>query len=244
MEKKENINSENTLQSLNVVKPIYNITPFTLLDYPDKTACILWFAGCNMKCVYCYNPEIVFGKGKISFDETLNFLKKRKGLLDGVVLSGGECTSHKHIKDLLQLIKNLGFLVKIDTNGSHPEKIKNLIEENLVDYIALDFKAMPQKFHAITKSNLYNEFENTLKHLIDIDFPFEVRTTVHSELLNMDDIQSMINMLEKFNYHNDYYLQYFRNESETIEKLSDSKRNYLDFSKLSSQINVILRNAN
>lgn len=243
MEKKENINSENTLQSLNVVKPIYNITPFTLLDYPDKTACILWFAGCNMKCVYCYNPEIVFGKGKISFDETLNFLKKRKGLLDGVVLSGGECTSHKHIKELLQQIKNLGFLVKIDTNGSHPEKIKNLIEENLVDYIALDFKAMPKKFHTITKSNLYYEFENTLKYLIDINFSFEVRTTVHSELLNMDDIQSMINTLEKFNYHNDYYLQYFRNESETIEKLSDSKKNYLDFSKLTSHFNVVLRNA-
>jgi pyruvate formate lyase activating enzyme len=107
-----NTNNEYNLTKADATKPVYSITPFTLLDYPHKTACILWFAGCNMKCVYCYNPDIVFGKGKISISEVLNFLNRRKSLLDGVVLSGGECTSHKNIRQLLQEIKKLGFLVK------------------------------------------------------------------------------------------------------------------------------------
>ena len=70
-------------------KPIYNITPFTLLDYPDKSACIIWYVGCNMRCLYCYNPEIVLGKGTTTFSEAISFLKSRQGLLDAVIFSGG-----------------------------------------------------------------------------------------------------------------------------------------------------------
>lgn len=80
-----NTNNEYNLTKIDVAKPIYSISPFTLLDYPDKTACILWFAGCNMRCLYCYNPDIVLGKGKISYEEALKFLKTRVNLLDGVV---------------------------------------------------------------------------------------------------------------------------------------------------------------
>lgn len=98
---------------LNVLnkKIIYNISPFTLLDFPDKTACILWFAGCNMRCAYCYNPDIVLGKGKKTIKEALNFIKTRKGLLDGVVLSGGECTLYKELPEIAREIKKMGFLV-------------------------------------------------------------------------------------------------------------------------------------
>lgn len=244
MEKKENIDSENISRNLNVVKPIYNITPFTLLDYPDKTACILWFAGCNMRCVYCYNPEIVFGKGKISIPEVLTFLKSRKVLLDGVVLSGGECTSHKHIKSLLQEIKKLGFLVKIDTNGSNPHTLIDLINENLVDYVALDFKATPEKFKSITDTNLFNEFRDTLSFLIKKSIPHEVRTTIHSHLFDSSDIQQMVSFLEKINYKGIYYLQKFRNNSETIGKMSDSKNNFFNLSQLTSQFEIIVRNEN
>ena len=111
-----------------------------------------------MRCVYCYNPDIVFGKGKISFDETLNFLNKRKGLLYGVLLSGGKCTSHKRIQALLIKVKELGFLVKVDTNRTQPEKLKNFIETKLIYYIALDFKEMQNKYFEITKSKLFNDF--------------------------------------------------------------------------------------
>jgi pyruvate formate lyase activating enzyme len=109
-----------------LAKPICNITPFTLLDYPNKSACILWYAGCNMRCLYCYNPEIVLGKGAITFSETISFLKKRKGLLDAVVFSGGECLIHKNIVEQIKEVKALGFLVKIDTNGSNSKVVKQL----------------------------------------------------------------------------------------------------------------------
>lgn len=228
--------------NLSATKPIYNITPFTLLDYPDKTACILWFAGCNMRCVYCYNPDIVFGKGKITFEQTLRFLKTRKNLLDGVVLSGGECTSHKHIRDLLIEIKKIGLSVKIDTNGSNPKIIKQLIQENLVDYIALDFKATKNKFNAITKSDLRNEFFEVLTHLTEKQLPFEVRTTIHSELLTNEDVAEMTKELEDRNYTGTYYLQYFRNDTETIGKINNSKSSYINLQNLNSKIHTVIRN--
>lgn len=242
MEKKENINNEYISQSLSVNKPIYNITPFTLLDYPDKTACILWFAGCNMRCVYCYNPDIVFGKGKISIQETLEFLKTRRKLLDGVVLSGGECTSHKSIKPLLQEIKKLGFLVKIDTNGSNPDVLACLINANLVDYIALDFKAPTDKFNAITQSNLFLKFDKTLNLLINSKFPFEIRTTIHSELLSESDISAMVKITESKGYQGKYYFQYFVNDAETIEKMPNSQRNYLNINNIQSSVEILIRN--
>lgn len=213
-----------------------------MLDYPDKTACILWFAGCNMRCVYCYNPDIVFGKGKISIQETLNFLKSRRLLLDGVVLSGGECTSHKSIFSLAREIKKLGFLVKIDTNGSNPDTIIGLINENLVDYIALDFKAPSLKFNSITQSDLFLKFDKTLYYLIKEKFPFEIRTTIHSELLSESDIMFMVKTIESKGYHGKYYLQYYVNDTETIEKTPNSKRNYFNVDNIKSSVEILIRN--
>ena len=159
------------------------ITPFTLLDYPHKSACILWFAGCNMRCLYCYNPEIVLGKGTLSFEKILSFLHTRKNLLDAVVFSGGECLLHKKIIPLITEVKKMGFLVKVDTNGSSPEVMQNLINKDLIDYIALDFKGPKSKFQAITLSDLYDSFEKTLDLILLAKIPFEVRTTYHSDLL-------------------------------------------------------------
>lgn len=195
-----------------------------------------------MRCVYCYNPEIVFGKGKISFDEVLNFLKSRKLLLDGVVLSGGECTIHKNIKSLLQEIKKLGFLVKIDTNGSCPERLIDLMNENLVDYVALDFKSTKEKYKSITQSALFTEFESTLNYLIKVNFPFEVRTTLHSELLNERDIQEMVNVLENQGYTGKYFLQYNVNDTETIGNLYNSKNNFLNIALIKTSLEIIIRN--
>ena len=172
------MNTNNELISLkeNVSKPIYSLTPFTLLDYPHKSACILWFAGCNMRCLYCYNPEIVLGKGSITFENILSFLHSRKNLLDAVVFSGGESLLHKNIIQLIEEVKEMGFLVKIDTNGSSPEIMQNLLDQNLIDYVALDFKAPKSKFQDITNSDLYNDFEKTL----DLIFRFWVHATFTS----------------------------------------------------------------
>lgn len=207
-----------------LAKPIYNITPFTLLDYPNHSACIFWYAGCNMRCSYCYNPEIVLGKGKITFPEAISFLKTRQGLLDAVVFSGGECLIHKKIAAQIKDVKALGYLIKIDTNGSQPGVLKQLIEENLIDYVALDFKAIQSKFQQITQSELFAEFEQSLDILLQSNIRFEVRTTYHSELISTEEINAMVGYLDAKKYTGNYYIQFFRNHVKTLENLPSSAR--------------------
>ena len=225
----------------NVSTPIYSLTPFTLLDYPHKSACILWFAGCNMRCLYCYNPEIVNGKGTLSFEEILSFLHSRKNLLDAVVFSGGECVMHKNIISLITEVKKMGFLVKIDTNGSSPDVMQQLLNQKLIDYVALDFKAPKSKFNPITKSDLYEPFEKTLDVILKSEIPFEVRTTYHSDLLTEEDLMEMIRFLEFKNYAGNYYIQYFKNNVETLSKLGHSN-NRIDCEKITTpKIKIVLR---
>ena len=222
-----NTNNEPTLENVNHdflnKKAIHSFTPFTLLDYPDKSACILWFAGCNMKCDYCYNPEIVFGKGAFYFSEIISFLKSRSNLLDAVVFSGGECLIHKDIIPFIKLVKSLGFLIKVDTNGSQPKVLEKLKEEQLIDYVALDFKGPKEKFFAITKSDFYVQFLSCFELLQSSFIPFEVRTTYHSSLLNPEDIVAMQDVLLELGYDKNYYIQNFRNYQNTIAPLPDSQ---------------------
>ncbi|MBK6264002.1 anaerobic ribonucleoside-triphosphate reductase activating protein [Marivirga sp. S37H4] len=221
--------------------PIYDITPFTLLDYPDKAACILWFAGCNMRCGYCYNPDIVFGKGKKGTAEALSFLQSRKGLLDGVVMSGGECTLHKELIPLSQQAKALDMSIKIDTNGSRPKVLKALADQHTLDYVALDFKAPSHKFDLLTRSNLYKPFTESLEFLIASGIPFEVRTTVHSAQLQTADILNMSDFLTCKGYTGNYYLQHFTNNSKTIETLPDSVKKEFETDFSTDSIQVMIR---
>ncbi len=224
-----------------MAKPVSNITPFTLLDYPDKSACILWYSGCNMRCLYCYNPEIVFGKGKLSFPEMISFLETRKGLLDAVVFSGGECLIHKNIVEQIRTVKEMGFLVKVDTNGSSPKVLSELLEQNLLDYVAIDFKSPIAKAREITKKVFYDEFISCLKLLMVSNISFEVRTTYHSSLLNEVDIQTMISVLESHNYQGNFYIQHFRNDTETIGNLRHSLKNLNPIILNTKKIKVHLR---
>ncbi|WP_442787179.1 anaerobic ribonucleoside-triphosphate reductase activating protein [Flavobacterium suncheonense] len=219
-----NTNNVPILQKENATKAIFSITPFTLLDYPHKAACILWFTGCNMRCLYCYNPEIVLGKGKISFDEALTFLTTRINLLDAVVLSGGECTMHKNLIPFVEQIKALGFDVKVDTNGSHPEVLQQLMHKELIDYVALDFKASESKYKQVTQSDLFSAFEKSLHLLLQNKVPFEVRTTFHSDLIDEPELRSMIRYLESKQYSGNYYIQHFVNEVKTLGDLPRSSR--------------------
>ena len=206
--------------SLENSKVIYDITKFTHLDYPENLACIVWFSGCNMRCDFCYNKEIVFAKdGVYTYEDLLAFLKTRIGLLDAVVLSGGEASSH-NLVELCRDIKSLGFLIKLDTNGINYEKVKKLIELNLLDYVALDFKAPQEKFEKITHSKKYDEFSKTLTLLMSSEVKYEVRTTVHNDLLDENDINSIIKELHTRGYKNSYYLQKFLDTGENIGNIS------------------------
>lgn len=222
-------------------KPIENITPFSLLDFQDLSACIIWFSGCNMRCSYCYNPEIVFGKGKYSFDDVYQFLNKRKNLLDGVVLSGGECTIHKELIPFVQEIKRMGFKIKLDTNGTYPDKVKKLVNDQLIDFISLDFKAMKNKFYTVTSSKHHSKFVETFLFLVQSKFPFEMRTTYHDELFQLEDLNNMIEFIEQSGYKSVYYIQNFFNNSETIGHLANSKK--LKLEKLNpTSLHIQIRN--
>lgn len=242
--KKVNIKSENfsykKFHNLMIDTPLYDITPFTALDYPDHLAAIFWFAKCNMRCLYCYNRDIVFGEGKISNKEALNFLKSRKGLLDGVVLSGGEATNYKGLVAFCKEIKALKFKIKLDTNGLTPDMIQRLVEDNLINYIALDYKVPKEKFLAITKSKHFDHFSKTLDFLIKQAFPFEVRTTVHGDLIRAEEINRIIKDLLKRGYQGTYYLQPFLFTNTIIGRIKKEQTS-VDATQLLTGLKVVWR---
>ena len=194
-----------------------------------------------MRCSYCYNANIVYGEGTLSNEELLSFLKSRVGKLDGVVLSGGECTLNPDIVELCEEIKELGFKIKIDTNGLNPNVIEELINFSLVDFIALDYKAPVKKFQSITQNRHIEKFYKTLDMLIDRKFPFEARTTVHSNLLNENDINAIILDLNERKYIGTYYLQNYLHVEYTIGSVSDHSE-LIDKSQISNVIPIEYRN--
>ena len=219
--------------------PIYSVTPFTMLDFPERTACIVWLSGCNMRCSYCHNPQIVKGRGKGSAEEVLAFLQKRRGLLDGVVLSGGEASVWPGLPDFARRIKAMGFALKLDTNGLRPDIVGNFLDENLLDYVALDYKAPPEKFKLVTGVDKFTDFEKTLSLLCaQKDVPFEIRTTVHTALLDENDVAAIIRDLDRRGYTGGYSIQNFcaDNDRPTLSPLPPQKRT-LEHSKLPAPAN-------
>ncbi|GAX86774.1 pyruvate formate lyase activating enzyme [Lebetimonas natsushimae] len=221
---------------------IYSIQKFSSLDFPGRLCAILWFSGCNMRCPYCYNKDVVFGKKQIEEDEVIDFLKTRTGLLDGVTFTGGCPTLYPNLINFSKKIKDMGFEIKLDTNGINFEILKEMKDKNLVDYIALDFKAPPEKFEQITKNRHYEKFESTLEMLINSNIEFEVRTTVHTDLLDENDINKIITILKNKGYKGTYYLQnFFETDKETIGNIGPQKRK-LDLSLLDNSIPLEFRN--
>ncbi len=224
--------------------PICDITPFTLQDFPEYTACILWFGGCNMRCAYCHNPELVLGKKKrLPWNEVRQFLQERKGLLDGVVLSGGECTLSSDLPEFVKMIRKLGYKVKLDTNGLCPDVVDILLTKRQLDYVALDYKAPLNKFQKVTGKSNFDMFQHSLKMLCRSDVPFEVRTTVHTALMDEADIQAIMMDLEHVGFKGNYYIQNFKSAEDMIQPLPEQERK-LDMSLLTlpQQFSVIPRN--
>lgn len=229
--------STDNASNLKNKKCISDITKFTHLDYPDQLACIVWFNGCNMRCDFCYNKDIVFEKdGRYNYEDVLSFLQTRVSLLDAVVLSGGEASSYDLTAFCIQ-IKELGFLIKLDTNGTNYLHVKKLLDLHLLDYVALDYKAPELKFTQITHSHKYNEFSKTLDMLIASNIAFEVRTTLHADLLNCNDINIIMSDLKHRGYNNTYYIQKFVDTKNTIGNLQKPSSSF-DKSKLSNDLHV------
>ena len=174
---------------------ICGLQKMTLLDYPGKIACTVFLGGCNFRCPFCHNSELFMGKPEklMEDEEFFKFLNSRKGLLDGVCVSGGEPTLCKHLPEFLTRIKELGFLVKLDTNGSRPEVVKALVEKGLVDYIAMDVKNSPAMYARTVGLETLNlaPIEESLRLLIGGKVEYELRTTLVSQLHDPASIQDM-----------------------------------------------------
>ncbi len=165
---------------------ISGLQKMTLLDFPGKVACTVFLQGCNFRCPFCHNSGLLDGAGddEITAEELLTFLKKRQGLLDGVCVSGGEPTLQPDLADLLRGIKDLGFAVKLDTNGSRPAVLKQLVTDGLVDYVAMDVKNAPSAYGVtigVADPDL-SAVEESLSFLLSRAVPYELRTTVAAEL--------------------------------------------------------------
>ncbi|WP_457744076.1 anaerobic ribonucleoside-triphosphate reductase activating protein [Sulfurimonas sp.] len=226
--------------SLKNNKIIYDVTKFTHLDYPEHLAAIIWFSGCNMRCDYCYNSDIVFAKsGQLSMQDILDFLQTRISLLDGVVLSGGEATAYD-LLDFCKEIKNLGFAIKLDTNGTYVKELKKLLDAKVLDYIALDYKAPKEKFMQITHSRNYASFSKSLDMLLRCDIDFEVRTTLHKDLLHEEDINTIITDLHSRGYDKEYYIQGFLETPHNIGNLTQTSSDF-DKDKLLDKLKVVWR---
>ncbi len=170
---------------------IMGVQKLTLLDYPGKVACTLFTGGCNFRCPFCHNKDLVVGQAapEMAMDEVVRFLRKRAGLLDGVCISGGEPLLHAELEELLVMIRQLGYQIKLDTNGSQPQFLKALIAKHLVDYVAMDIKNAPDKYGQTIGLPDFDlsPVEESAAFLLNGTVDYEFRTTVVKELHQASD---------------------------------------------------------
>lgn len=223
---------------------IGGLQKFSLLDYPEQLAAIVFTQGCNYRCQYCYNPMLVRPEVRDKFknrasasneageqngrpqfsphvkaifeDDFFVFLKSRQNKLDAVVITGGEPTLQEDLPQFIKKIKQLGYRVKLDTNGSNPKKIAKLIEEKLIDYIAMDLKGSPQKYSRVigVKPNLAN-IKKSIKIIMNSKLPYEFRTTVVPGLIEIADIKAVGGLIKGAEK---WFLQQFQNASELVNQ--------------------------
>lgn len=189
----------------------------TLLDFPNKVACILFVRGCNFRCPFCHNASLVCGGAENHYPEEdiLAFLKKRQGLLDGVVMSGGEPTLYPELVPFLRKIRELGYAIKLDTNGTNPGLLKQIVRENLADYVAMDIKNSPHFYSAtcgIPKADIA-AIEESRDFLISGETEYEFRTTVVDGLHTKESIEELACWIAGAKR---YYLQAFKDSGNLL----------------------------
>lgn len=196
---------------------ICGLNKTTLLDYPGKVAATVFFGGCNFRCPFCHNSSLVLHPGDqpdIPVSEILNFLKKRRGILEGVCITGGEPTLEPHLADFLAEIRALGYAIKLDTNGSRPDTVKDLVKKGLLDKVAMDIKACPENYAnlcGITPD--MNAIRETAEFLMKGNIDYEFRTTVVKELHTEEDFKKISQWLAGAKA---YYLQAYKDSGDIL----------------------------
>ena len=197
---------------------IAGLQKLTLLDYPEHTACTVFTAGCNLRCPFCHNSELVLPERKpplLAEEEFFSFLSKRQGILDGVCVTGGEPLLQPDIGDFLARIKALGFAVKLDTNGTRPQVLRQLVEQGLVDYVAMDIKNSPDSYAktaGIPDMDL-TPIRESVDYLMSGAVDFEFRTTVADGLHTAQDMAAIGQWLQGAKR---YYLQQFKDSGDIL----------------------------
>jgi len=193
----------------------------SLLDYPEMISAIIWTVGCNFRCPFCYNKDLVTGNaGNIPEKEILEYLEKRKNMLEGLVISGGEPLMQKDITVFCEKIKKLGYLIKIDTNGTFPEKLQELVDKKLVDYIDMDVKAPKNKYDELAGKKVdIKKIQKSIDIIQKSGVDYEFKTTFVPGLLKQEDIIEIGKWLEG---SKKFYLQQFKNDVPLISSKLDS----------------------
>jgi len=216
---------------------IGGLEKLTLLDYPDHLAAIIFTQGCNFRCHFCYNPMLVLprkggdeknkkekGFSPLSTEDLFLFLKERFGRLEGVVITGGEPTMHPDLPSFIKKIKDIGYLVKLDTNGTKPEMVSQLIKDKLIDYIAMDLKAPIAKYEQTVGVKLdWDNIKKSVKIISESGLPYEFRTTVVPGLLAKEDFHKMGEFIKGASK---WYLQKFKSDTDLVDSSYAKQKGY------------------
>lgn len=202
---------------------IAGIQKLTLLDFPGHTACTVFLAGCNMRCGYCHNQELVIPEcikriADSFIDESafFNFLAQREGLLDGVCVTGGEPTLHPDLPKFIKRIKEAGFKAKLDTNGTNFKMLQSLVQDDLIDYVAMDIKASPEQYPKLTKvaATHFESIQKSKDFIMSCGIDYEFRTTIVKETHSQKEIEALTNFIKGAKR---YFLQNFQNKGGCID---------------------------
>jgi pyruvate formate lyase activating enzyme len=216
---------------------IGGLEKLTLLDYPDHLAAIIFTQGCNFRCHFCYNPLLVLpqsgkdvknkkekGFSPLSPQNLFLFLQERFGRLEGVVITGGEPTLHPDLPFFIKTIKDIGYLVKLDTNGTNPQMLKQLLADKLLDYIAMDLKAPYAKYETVVGTPVNcNNLQESVKIIRSCGLPYEFRTTVVPGLLTAEDFVPMGQAIQGASK---WYLQSFKSDTNLVDAAYQAQRAY------------------
>ena len=198
---------------------IYGLMRLTLLDYPERAACTVFTGGCDFRCPFCHNASLVLPEqieeAAISEDEVMSFLKKRVGMLDGVAITGGEPLLHADLPELLEKIKSLGYKIKLDTNGSNPKLLREIVEAGLVDRVAMDIKNDPEQYMLTVgcKADM-KAIEQSKDYLLSGVIDYEFRTTV---VKGIHTKESLVAAAKWISGAKEYYLQQFKDSGNLID---------------------------